>query len=194
MSLPECLDCKYAALGFPCRTSAGTFDFGKVGTGYILHGRSYSVDGENLDSEAREAHAWASDCAFEIEEEHPGLLLRLIPAAADACETPADAGYLAAGLIENAVLKHGPLLIEKIEALARASPKFRFLLSGVWSQSGSVESDVWARVGKAVGSSPRMSNDGRSPHDGSKVTVLGDDEVVALLRERVTPVAERLML
>ena len=193
MELPDCLDCKYSDAGHPCRLPDGRFDFPKVGAAIVAYGRTFAVDGENLDEEARATHAWASDCGYEVEQDYPHLLLPLIVAAMDACETPGDAAYVAAGPLENAVVKHGPVLIGQIEALAAQSAKFRYFLSAIWGQSHT-DPEVWARVCKAVGSHGRMDTDGRGPWDGSPITVLNDDQAIELLNERVGPAAIRVGL
>jgi hypothetical protein len=184
MELPNCLDCKYAEQGFPCHTAGGKFDFAKVGTAVVLHGRTFEVDGENLDPARRDEHAWAADCAFEVEQDFPHLLMPLTVAAMDACETPRDATYVAAGLLEGAVIKHGPLLIGEIEALAKHSAKFRYFLSALWGQMRT-DPDVWARVCVAVGSHGLMDDDARCPSAGHPVTVLTDAEARALLKTRI---------
>lgn len=192
MALPNCLDCKHADQGYPCQKADGSYDFEKVARALVLYGRTFAVDGENLDPDARDQHAWAGDCTFEVEEEFPDLLLPLIAAAADACETPEDAAYISAGILENAVVKHGKQLIGSIEALAAESPKFRYLLSGIWSQSGRVDDGVWQRIAAAIMPGPRMDNDLRTPGDGDASATLNRDQVSALLRERLMPQASRL--
>ncbi len=99
---------------------------------------------------------------------------------------------MAAGLIENSVVKHGPALIGRLEVLAMKSPKASYILSGIWSQSGSVDKDVWERIGKAVAKHPRMSSDGRGPHNGRPVTVLNERDALALMKERVAATARKL--
>jgi hypothetical protein len=193
MELPDCLDCKYSDAGHPCRLPDGRFDFPKVGAAIVAYGRTFAVDGENLDEDARATHAWASDCGYEVEQDYPHLLLPLIVAAMDACETPGDAAYVAAGPLENAVVKHGPVLIGQIEALAAQSAKFRYFLSAIWGQSHT-DPEVWARVCKAVGSHGRMDTDGRGPWDGSPITVLNEEQATELLKERVGPAAIRVGL
>lgn len=193
MELPNCLDCKYSDQGFPCHTEAGTYDFKKVGQAVVLHGRSFSEDGENLDVDAREEYAWSSDCAFEVEQDYPHLLLPLTVAAMDACETTRDAAYIAAGLLENAVTKHGPHLIDQIEALAVKSAKFRFFLSAIWGQAYT-DPDVWARLCKAVGCEGVMDTDGRGPSHGTPVVALADDAAAAVLKERVWLAAAKIGL
>jgi hypothetical protein len=188
MELPSCLDCKYSDLDHPCRTAHGGFDFPKVGGGIVRYGRTFARDGENLDPTARDANAWASDCAYEVEQDYPHLVLPLIVAAMDACETPQDAAYVAAGILENAVANHGPLLIDKIEALAALSPKFRYFLSAIWGER-STDPVVWARVCAAVGSVGVMDQDERCPTAGGDVVALSDDQATALLKERVAAAA-----
>jgi hypothetical protein len=52
-------------------------------------------------------------------------------------------GCLAAGPLEDLIEYHGPDVIERIELEARAQPKFRHLLGGVWESS---TPEVWQRV------------------------------------------------
>jgi len=193
--LPDCFECKYAGLEYPCRTAGGAFDFGKVAAAIVARARAYQASqetgGEVFEDEVAD---WVVDCEYETIEDHPHLLVPLMIAAMDACETPLDAAYVAAGLIENAVVKQGPKIVDKLEALAARSPKFSYILSGIWSQGGSVEPDVWARIGRAVAAHPRMSQDGRGPSDGSPVVVLNDDEARALMTERVSEAARGLEL
>lgn len=192
MDLPSCLDCKYADQGYPCHTASGSYDFAKVGTAVVLYGRTFAEDNaEGFDAAEREKYAWAGDCSFEVEQDYPHLLMPLIVAAMDACETPRDAAFVAAGLVENAVLKHGPLVIGTIEKLAAVSPKFRYVLSGIWARANA-DPDVWARVCQAAGSNGLMDTDGRGPSNGEPVTALSDADATALMKERVAPTAARL--
>ena len=195
MELPSCLDCKYDEQGHPCRKADGTFDFTKVAAGVVRYGRTFSADGDdNHDPAGRDAHAWASDCAYEVEQDYPHLLLPLIVAAMDASETPGDAAYIAAGLLENAVTKHGPFLIDNIEALASKSGKFRYFLSAIWGERRT-DPDVWVRICKAVGSVGIMDTDGRGPASGGTAAPLNEAEAVTLLKtERVSDAALKLKL
>lgn len=193
--LPDCFECKYGGYGHPCRTAEGAFDHAKVAAAIVGVARAYQLaDETGAEAVIDESLDWASDCEYETVEDHPHLLIGLIVAAMDACETPADASFVAAGLIENAMVKHGPKLIDDIEALIIASPKASYIVSGIWSQSGSVDPDVWARIGRAVANHARMSADGRGPWDGKPVQVLGDEEAVLLMKERVGDAARTLGL
>ena len=184
--LPDCFACKYGELGHPCRTAEGGFDLDKVAAAIVALARAYQLaDEAGSEAQIDDGIAWVSDCEYETIEDHAPLVVPLIVAAMDACATPADASFVSAGLIENCVIKHGPAIIDQLEALAMRSAKASYILSGIWSRNGSVDTDVWARIGRAVARHPRMSADGRGPHDGSPVTVLDDDAAVALMQESV---------
>ncbi len=193
--LPDCFECKYGSLGHPCRSAEGGFDFAKVAAAIVAVARAYqAADETGREAVVNDSIGWVTDCEYETTEDHPHLLMPLIVAAMDACETPADASFVAAGLVENAVVKHGPAIIHQLEALAVLSPKASYILSGIWSQSGSVDPGVWARIGRAVAKHPRMSSDGRGPHDGSPFTVLDGSAASALMKERVGEAARGLSL
>lgn len=180
--LPECFACSFKDQGFPCRRADGALDLEKIARAIVEGRKAFITD--VIDEEIEARTRWASDCAFEIEEHHADLVLALVIAAMDACETVEDAAYVAAGVVETMVVKHGATLIDSIELLASHSPKFRFILSGIWSQN-SVAPEIWARIGRAVGGGGRMSDDGRGPWDGNPVTVLSDDDAREVLKERV---------
>lgn len=192
-ALPECYRCQFDEQGHPCRRADGAgLDYAKIARDIVRSGRAFA--GEGIDEALYAETRWAADCAFEIENEHPEHLLALVLAAMDACETLQDAAYIAAGVTENMVVKHGPRVISAIERLASKSAKFRYILSGIWSQGGSVDPGVWERIGLAVAAGGRMSNDGRGPWDGNPVTVLDEAAAEALLAERVVDIARRLGL
>ncbi len=187
--LPECYACQFDGLGHPCRTADGDIDYEKIATAYVESRKAYVTD--QIDEAVVERTRWASDCAFGIAENHPDELFALVLVAMDVCRDLEDAAFVAAGLVENMLVKHGPELIDAVETMAQASAKFRYILSGVWSQNGSVDPDVWARVGRAVAQGGRMSDDARGTWDGSPVTVLDDAAALALMQESVTDAALR---
>lgn len=191
MSLPDCFDCKYAGLEHPCRTVTGNYDFARAGAAIVARGRTFrdEDDDETAAPPVIDPSDWITDCEYELVQDHPAMILPLIVSAIDACETPSDAAYVAAGLIENALVKHGTLLIGDIERLAGLSPKVPYVLSGVWSQSGGITPSVWKRLGQAIGSHGRMSDDAREANDGSPVTVLSDADATLLMSERLGPAA-----
>lgn len=192
-ALPECYACRFDEAGYPCRRANGAgLDYARIARDLVRSGRAFA--GEGIDEALYAETRWASDCAFEIENEHPEHLLPLVLAAMDACETLQDAAYIAAGVTENMVVKHGPRVISDVERLASKSAKFRYILSGIWSQGGSVGAGVWERIGLAVARGGRMSNDGRGPWDRNPVTVLDDVAAQSLLAERVVDIARTIGL
>lgn len=185
--LPECYECQFNGQGHPCRAADGNLDYEKIAAAIVESRQAFLSD--TVDEAIAQRTRWASDCAFEIEENHPDELFALTLVAMDTCRDLEDAAFVAAGLVENMLVKHGPDLIDAIEAMANASAKFRYILSGSWSQNGSVDPDVWERVGLVVAQGGRMSDDGRGPWDGGPVTVLDDEAAMALMSESVTKAA-----
>lgn len=51
---------------------------------------------------------------------------------------------LAAGQLEDLLVYHGELFIERVEAQAHQDPAFNLLLGGVWKNA--MSEDVWQRV------------------------------------------------
>lgn len=194
VALPECYRCRFDEQGYPCRRADGRgLDYAKIGLAIVQNARLFAgLDGELPSEDACAPTDWASACEFEITHEHPEHILPLVIAAIDACETLQDAACVAAGIVENMMVKHGPRVISDVERLASKSAKFRYVLSGIWSQGGSVDEGVWERIGIAVARGGCMSNDGRGPWDGKPVTVLDDDAAEALLKESVTEAARTL--
>lgn len=189
---PACIGCRFDNRGYPCRRADGTLDYDRIAAAVLARGRLFMDDGQPSD-EALQPTQWASDCEYEIEYECPHHLLPLAVAAMDACETVQDAAFIAAGPVEMAIVNHGPLVIDAMEALARKSAKVRYFLSAIWGE-GRADPSVWARVANVIGSSGRMDSEGRTPWNGQPVTVLSEEQATELLRERVTPVARALGL
>ncbi|MDX2307277.1 MAG: hypothetical protein NW216_03460 [Hyphomicrobium sp.] len=198
-NLPQCFACKYGGQEFPCRTADGRFDFEKVARAIVERGRSIAeayrarAGAELVDHDIEYPNDWAVDCEFDLLHDHPDLVLPLIVAEMDACETGDDAAYIAAGFIESAMVKHGPQLIDRVEAIARRSAKFRYILSGIWSQGGSMDADVWARIAKALDTSQHMDDDARTPAAGSDGEILDEADVRKLMGERVADVASAIV-
>lgn len=188
VALPECYRCQFDEQGYPCqRADDAGLDYAKIARDIVRAGRAFA--GEMIDEALYAEARWASDCEFEITHENPEHILPLAIAAIDACETLQDAAYVAAGIVENMMVKHGPRVISDVERLASKSAKFRYVLSGIWSQGDSIDKGVWERIGIAVAQGGRMSADGRGPWDGNPVTVLDDEAAETLLKESVTDAA-----
>lgn len=56
---------------------------------------------------------------------------------------------LAAGPLEDLLATHGERFIERVEALARQEPRFRFMVRMVWRNS--ISTAVWRRLQRAAG-------------------------------------------
>ena len=98
----------------------------------------------DLNSPQREAYDWVSDFEFECVDKNPDQALDLILEILKRDLDKETMGLLAAGPLEDVLANHGEGIIERVEILARKSPKFSNLLGGVWQNAMSEE--VWERV------------------------------------------------
>ena len=135
-----CLDCEHGGQEFPCRTN-GAFDAAKVAREYTTH----VVRAPNTDDAIDH---WSYDCVEEICNEAPTDALAFVIAVLPLLETNQEAAYFAAGPLEVLIAYSGEAVIDQIETLSRQSPRFRFVLTGVWPL-GNGGTELWARVEKA---------------------------------------------
>jgi hypothetical protein len=81
------------------------------------------------------SYFWAFDAACDLLSSDPERLwditLQLIAQAPDELTL----SYVSAGPLEDILAHHGPVFIERIEALAKADPKFFDALCGVWGHT-----------------------------------------------------------
>jgi hypothetical protein len=101
----------------------------------------YQSDESTLDNDER---FWSVECFGKLSKVAPELCLDAVITCLQLLSTPHQAGMLAAGPLEDVIANHGATVIDRIETLARRSPRFRYLLTGVWSQ-GNDASPIWAR-------------------------------------------------
>jgi hypothetical protein len=87
---------------------------------------------------------WAATEVSEFSRDDPARTLDFILEVLGRQPLPRVLGNLAAGPLENLLVYHGPLIIDRVETLAAADPAFRRLLSGVWRNK--IREDVWARI------------------------------------------------
>jgi hypothetical protein len=73
------------------------------------------------------------------------ILLRAIELA----PTDTAVDVIAAGPLEDLLCLHGEAFIERIEKQAKADPRFRFALGGVWQNS--IPEPIWRRVTRITG-------------------------------------------
>jgi hypothetical protein len=76
--------------------------------------------------------------------EDPARALQIIELIANKDSSDPVIEVLAAGPLENLLVKHGSAVIDRIEQLANENPVFRMLMGGVWQRE--TDSDVWERV------------------------------------------------
>jgi len=67
---------------------------------------------------------------------------------------PESLCYVAAGPLEDLLSHHGPIMIERVEALAVSDPRFRSCLASVWGHTR-FESPIYARVQGIIQKSPK---------------------------------------
>lgn len=192
LALPECFDCRFNAAGHPCVGADGQLDYAHIAAAYLANYRRTRAERET----AGEGHwdedgmpvpnpdAWSFDCAYEIAQSHPEHLLRFLVAGMDACTTSAEVAYFAAGPVEDALDKHGAVLIDRLELMAQRSAKVRYFLSGVWG-ARRVEPAVWSRIEAVIARSVRMDDDPRTPAHGKGGRIATENDVAKLLEEKV---------
>jgi hypothetical protein len=75
------------------------------------------------------------DFQWHLARDEPERALALVREIVRIEEHPALLGVLAAGLMEDLVVAHGPSIIDAVEAEARSNWRFRQVLGGVWTSS-----------------------------------------------------------
>lgn len=99
---------------------------------------------------------WVWDLMDHLSQNAPRIALECIACAARQPLSRFQASCLAAGPLEDIIADHGPDVIERIEALAKDSARFRYLLSGVWPRGQDTAGDIWHRVLRARAPGPDM--------------------------------------
>ncbi len=158
---PLCLACRYRA-EHPCRPG-GLFDADRVAQVLATFIEASSL--RPSDRARKRQSEWADDCVMELAFHSPEMAFRVLLLTMIELKTPAEAMALAAGALETLIATHGDLFIERIENLARQSPRFRYLLTGVWPQ-GKKHSPTWQRVENARRDAPRVAPDDPLPPVG----------------------------
>jgi hypothetical protein len=101
--------------------------------------------------------AWTWYAFDDLARSEPDLCLDLVLATLMVCATPAETALLAAGPLEDVITRNGAEVIDRIEALARSVPRFRYALWAVRWQGTDGEAEgaeVWARVTAARAAGP----------------------------------------
>ncbi len=98
---------------------------------------------------------WAIDWASDNFDRDPEQDWQVIEWIAQNSRHKWSCVMLAAGPLEDLIANHGEAFIARIEQLARRSPRWRFILSGVWPQ-GKHDTEVWRRIEAARRGGPDM--------------------------------------
>ena len=95
-------------------------------------------------SEEYSALSWVFDREYDLMNEEPVEILRLILKVLSIDNSNEIQEVLSAGPLEDLLAKHGDAMIEAVEKEAKLNPLFAKLLGGVWQNS--MTDDIWARV------------------------------------------------
>lgn len=159
-SLPTCISCEFGA-DYPCRNAEGNLDSERLVLALL------ALACEEPDTPRYDENFWVGDCMDTIVTEEPELGFELILRALAHFKNSPEIAYLAAGPLENLVRSSGTQMIDRIEREAAVNEKFRFLLSGIWGESGT-DPGVWRRIQKAVEGGPWLDEDPRTPQGSKK--------------------------
>ncbi|HVJ62802.1 MAG TPA: hypothetical protein VM555_08825 [Tahibacter sp.] len=89
----------------------------------------------SIESAADNSTFWAFEEVAELVREHPATALAFL---LECCEYEISdfcRANLAAGPLEDLLFKHGPTMIDAIEAQAAINATFKELLGGVWTST-----------------------------------------------------------
>ncbi len=96
--------------------------------------------------EERENAAWANDVIDDLVERAPEDAWRIILAVIEKDTNRRSIPMFAAGALEDLMSRHGEAFIDRVEAMNRQSPAFRWALGGVWK--GGMSNELWERFQK----------------------------------------------
>lgn len=89
---------------------------------------------------------WAWEKLYDITREDPELAWELILEVLASDKSDVTIGNLAAGPVEDLLVKYGERFINRIESQAEHDPTFNELLGGVWGDY--IPPDIWRRIKK----------------------------------------------
>ena len=118
----------------------------KLATAYIDHFSNLHEWNDEMVLKERDNSGteWASNKVFDITYENPDGLWELILEILHRDPPTEVIEVLAAGPLEDYLVKCGEKVIDQVEEQAAKDKKFKSLLGGVWKNAMSDE--VWARV------------------------------------------------
>lgn len=111
---------------------------------------------EEQDDALREVHGWwALEAVWDLTQSHPERLWHIIVRMVELADDDRLLGNIAAGPLEELLCAHPYLFIDRVEAAARSSLRFRRCLSGVWGWY-TIPDDVQERMRRTwQGEKPR---------------------------------------
>lgn len=111
----------------------------KIAKAWIeVHHRTEDENGENF---------WAYMKLADLCDEEPELCWKVIHLIRQLDGSEKILSNLAAGPVEDLLVKHGNIFIDRVEVLAKHDPQFRKILGAVWQQD--MPDPIWKRI-KAV--------------------------------------------
>ena len=120
-------------------------------SGYLAHAKTTTRDG--TDAENFDANEELDDLVTDEPERAWPLICEVIRRI-----SPQDEdilAYVAAGPLEDLLVRHPYAFIDRIESLARNDAHFRRAVSGVWGWN-SIPSEIRTRLDTLLGDEPRL--------------------------------------
>jgi hypothetical protein len=112
---------------------------------WIDYHRAIDEKGQvHLDFDTQEKYFDSSIQLDKCISQNPLLAWNLIQTIYLDCDTAILKACLAAGPLEDFLVRHGNFALEKIEKAIANDSSFRELLDGVWQNS--ISADVWSRI------------------------------------------------
>jgi hypothetical protein len=120
-------------------------------SGYLTHAKTTTRDG--TDAENFDANEELDELVTDEPERAWPLICEIIRRI-----SPQDEdilAYVAAGPLEDLLVRHPYAFIDRIESLARIDAHFRRAVSGVWGWN-SIPSEIRTRLDTLLGDEPRL--------------------------------------
>ena len=156
---PPCLDCMSRSYR-PCAPN------NVFGPALLADARLEYLTWFDRDQARAEQVAWSFLCLFTLVQDDPERAFEVILHMVERAQTKDNAIDIGCGDLEDLIATHGAAFVDRIETLARRSPRFRWVLSGVWPQ-GKADTPVWARIAALQAAGPHMDRgDDLPPPDG----------------------------
>lgn len=96
------------------------------------------------DSTESEPYFWAFKEMTDLSHQKPDVALAVILEILKITDEDRTLAVLAAGPLEELIVRHGKQLIDNIINLAMSNKKFYDLLQGIWGND--IDKDVWQKI------------------------------------------------